>query len=640
MSGKNKHFYEFDEYRLDAENHTLWRGGELVQIFPKALEILILLVEKKGEIVSREELLEKVWRDTFVEEANINYTVSQLRKTLGGKNYIQTIPKRGYRFAADLRETSEPVPLPVERNGFHRDSAAPVSAEGISPSSPKASVRWHFIAIILLSVLLLTSFAAWWNFADRRGLANVSVTGRNIRTVAVLPLKTLTEDAPGKELALGLTDTLISRLGSLNRFAVRPLNTVKGYAESDQDPVKFGAELSVDAVLEGTLQQTENRLRVNVRLWDARDGAQLWQDSFDAAEANFFELQDALATRVTQSLVSDLLEKDRELLTRRHTESAEAFRAYTRGRAIMDSKNADSAEKALDEFNKAVTLDPAFALAYVGIADAFSRLGFAAPGAQADDFFAKAKSAANKALALDADLAEAYAALGSIARIRDWDWAAAERNFKRAIELNPNYAKAHVWYALLLSAHARHDEALREIKRAMEIDPLSQDVKSGYTSVLEGRGEYKEALTQALENQRLNKEYRRGLRGVATFSFHLGDYARVIEIGERELPEKDSQKFVWLSLLTTAYHRTRQTEKRDRILKENEELAQTDSKALYGLAENYAELGRFDEAFAVLEKCFEMREERLMWLKVEPRFADLRNDPRFQEMLRRMNLVN
>ena len=296
LSDKIKHFYEFDEFRLDAEKHSLWRGCELVQIFPKSLEILVLLVGKHGEIVSREELLETVWQNTFVEEANITYTVSQLRKTLGSKNYIQTVPKRGYRFSADVRETNE--------NG-----KATAADNSLNP--PKAQIRWHFVAIILLGVLFLTSFAAWWKFSDGRGLSGVSVTKRNIRTVGILPLKILTEGEQSKAIALGLTDSLISRLGSLNRFAVRPLNSVKSYAESDQDPLKFGQTLKVDAVLQGTLQQTENRLRVSVRLWDVRDGAQLWQDSFDSAEADFFNLQDALATRVTQSLVYELLEKDR-----------------------------------------------------------------------------------------------------------------------------------------------------------------------------------------------------------------------------------------------------------------------------------------------------------------------------------------
>ena len=646
MSEKIRHFYEFAEFRLDAENHTLWRGGELVQIFPKSLEILVLLVDRKGAIVSREELLETVWKDTFVEESNITYTISLLRKTLGSKNYIQTVPKRGYRFTAAVREVSEngkaavAAALSNENGALSPAEAAIVAPQGAVPSAPKAQIRWHFIAIILLGLLLVTSFAVWLKFSDRQGLSGLPVGERNIRTVAVLPFKTLNEGEQTKALSFGLTDSLISRLGSLNRFGVRPLNSVKGFTESDQDPLKFGEALKADAVLEGALQQTENRLRVNVRLWDVRDGAQIWQETFDSAEADLFKLQDAISTRVTQSLVAELLEKDREILTRRYTDNPEAFRAYFRGRAILDAKNPDNFERAIDEFQRAAALDPTFALAYVGFADAFSRLGFNSSGKQAEEFYAKSKASANKALALDPQLAEAYAALGQVKRIYDWDWAGAEKDFKRAVELNPNFARAHLWYALLLSALGRYDEALAAVKRAIEIDPLSPDMKAGHLILLEGRGEYAEALRLARENVKFNKEYRIGKRSVATFLFHLGEYPEVIEIGEQELPEKNSQKFAWLSLLATAYLKIGQTEKADEKLRQLEELSQTEPKALYALAENYAERGRADEAIAALEKCFELREERLMWLKVEPRFAALKDDARFQEILRKMNLAH
>ena len=377
-----------------------------------------------------------------------------------------------------------------------------------------------------------------------------------------------------------------------------------------------------------------------MRLWDVRDGAQLWQDSFDSSEADFFNIQDAISTRVTQSIVAELLDKDREILTKRYTDNPEAYRGYVRGRAMMDSRNPDDVEKALDEYQKAIALDPAFALAYVGFADAFSRLGFRSSGAEADDYYAKSKAAANKALALDPELAEAYAALATVKRIYDWDWEGAEKDFRRAIELNPNYSKAHLWYGLLLSNLGRGDEALSEIKRAEEIDPLSFDIKSGHMTVLEGRGEYAEALALARENVKFNKANRLGRRALAIFSFHLEDYAAVIEVAEEELPQKNSQKFAWLSLLAASYHRTGQAEKSDEKLKQIIELAQTDTKALYALAEIYTELGRFDEAIAVLEKCFAAREERMMWLKVEPRFANLRGDARFQEILRKMNLAN
>jgi DNA-binding winged helix-turn-helix (wHTH) protein/TolB-like protein/Flp pilus assembly protein TadD len=632
MSNKNGHRYEFGDFRLDSEPPSLWREERLVPLPPKALDVLLVLVRRRDIIVSREELLETVWRDTFVEEGNINYTVSLLRKVLdkGDKGrFIQTVPKRGYRFVADVLEVSS--------NG-HAENAVPRVEAAVPVEQPKPKIRWRSIGIVLLGVFFATGFVIWRAVDQRRKPSTIAITNRNIRTVAVLPLKTSAESDGNKSLSLGLTDSLISRLGSLNRFSVRPLSSVRGYADVEQDPLKFGETLKVDAILEGTLQQTDNRLLVNVRLWDLRDGAQLWQGSFDSTEADFFKLQDAVATGVTRGLVSELLDKDRELLTKRYTDNPEAFRAYVRGRTILDAKNPDNFEKAIDEFQKAVALDPTFALAYAGLADASTRRGFTTSGASAQEFYTTSKALAQKALSLDPETPEAHAALGTVKRIYDWDWAGAEGDFKRAIELNPNYARAHLGYALLLSSLGRGDEALVEIKRAMEIDPLSQDVKSGYLTILEGRGEYAEALAQAQENVKFNKEYRRGMRGVATFLFHLGEYPRVIEISEKELTARNSQEFVWLSLLVTSHHRSGQTGKRDQRLKQLEELAQTDTKALYALAENYAELGSINEALATLEKCIEMREERMMWLKVEPRFAELKGNARFKEILRRMNL--
>ncbi len=277
-------------------------------------------------------------------------------------------------------------------------------------------------------------------------------------------------------------------------------------------------------------------------------------------------------------------------------------------------------------------------MAYAGLADASTRVGFNTSGASQEEFYTRSKALAQKALDLDAETPEAYAALGTVKRVYDWDWAGAERDFRHAIELNPNYARAHLGYALLLACLGRGDEALVEIKRAMEIDPISQDVQSGYLTILEGRGEHAEALAQAQENVKFNKEYRRGMRGVATFLFHLGEYPRVIEISEQELTAKNSQQFVWLSLLVTSHHRSSQNGKRDERLKQLQALAQTDTKALYALAENYAELGRTDDALAALEKCIEVHEERMMWLKVEPRLAQLKGNARFDEILRRMNL--
>ena len=255
MSNKNGHRYEFGDFRLDSEPPSLWREERLVALPPKALEMLLLLVRRRDIIVSREELLDTVWRDTFVEEGNINYTVSLLRKTLDKDDkgrFIQTVPKRGYRFVADVLE--------VSANG-HAENAVPNVEAAIPSEQPKPKIRWHFIGIVLLGVLFVTGFVIWRSLDEGKKLSTTAVTNRNIRTVAVLPLKTSAENESSKSLSLGLTDSLISRLGSLNRFSVRPLSSVRGYAEADQDPLKFGETLKVDVILEGTLQQTDNRLR-------------------------------------------------------------------------------------------------------------------------------------------------------------------------------------------------------------------------------------------------------------------------------------------------------------------------------------------------------------------------------------------
>lgn len=641
MSNTAKHFYEFDEFLLDAETPSLWRDGKLVQIFPKALEILVLLVSRNGAIVSRDELLKTVWHDCFVEESNITYTVSLLRKTLDEhdkKHFIQTIPKHGYRFAADVREvieTDETVST-VQSNGFSRDNRGEITPQGVTLNPPKAQIRWHFIAIILLGVLLLTSFAAWWSFGDRKGLSSVPVGERNIRTVAILPLKTLTESEQSKALSVGLTDSLISRLGSLNRFAVRPLSSVKGYTETDQDPLKFGETLKVDAVLEGTLQQTENRLRVNVRLWDVRDGAQLWQDSFDSAEADFFNLQDTISTKVTQSLVSQLIEKDREILTKRDTDNRNAFDAYWRGRFFIEKRNT---EKAIAEFEQAINLDPNYALAYTGLADAYIWQANFTFGADAE-LYAKAKTAADKALALDPNLADAHNSLGRIKYNYDWDWAGAEESFRRAIELNPNSVNAHQFYFRLLTTLGRYDEAYAEIYKAQELDPRSADLNVPLSGILEKQYKFDESIKVLQSTLEMDKDSKFARRGIGNDYLLKGDYTKVIELGSEQFPNQAEIDFAWASMLTTAFHKTGQKQKATAMRNHLKKLAENDPKPLYFLALSDSETGRTEEAVAALQKCFELREERMIWTKDEPRFDNLKNDARFQEILRKMNLVN
>jgi DNA-binding winged helix-turn-helix (wHTH) protein/tetratricopeptide (TPR) repeat protein len=488
MSDKTSHIYEFENFRLDTRNPSLWRGGELVPISPKALEILILLVQKKGEIVSREDLLETVWKGSFVEEGNINYTVSLLRKTLGNKDLVQTIPRRGYRFQADVKQISENGVLPVIES-------VPV------PASRRNRSRPLFFTILISGVVLVAALLA------------------------------------------------VSRLGSRS-------------AGSPPSEPNAGSP------------------------------------------------------------------------------AAESLKAYKRGKMILDDRDVEGrAQKALDEFQQAVTLDPTSALAFTGLAEGLASKAASMPNDRSREFYAKANAALDRAFSLNANLFEGFLVRGWLRRNGDWNWSGAEEDFRRALELNPNSALAHYRYAQLLANIGRYPEALAEIDRASELDPLSETIISGRFPILESAREYDKGLKLAEEYLQSNSENQFARRAVGTFQYHRGDYARVIETGEIALAKAGKNRpFAWLSLLGAAYLRTGQKEKADAMLRELEIQSHTDKKALYSLAMNYAELGRVEEAITALETCFETREQRMMWVSVEPRFANLKNEPRFRQLLGKMRL--
>ena len=615
MTAKDNAVFEFGDFRLDAGVPSLWRGGELVGAPPKAVETLVQLVAARGEIVSRETLLDTVWKDTFVEEGNINYTISLLRKTLGDKEAIQTVPRRGYRFTHQVREVAD------------SESAVPVGG-----TVPETSRRWIFISLFTVCVLLLTSFMwiAKWPI--------VPASERTIRSLAVLPLKNLNADEPDDTFSLGVADLLISRLGSLDRFAVRPIDTVAPFAKSGDDANAFAAKLKVDAVFTGTFRRENDRLLVNARLLDLRDGAQIWSGQFDVAETNVFDLEENLTREIALSISTRLTDTEQRRLAKRGTESTDAYRAYVRGRAILDQRIPNKFERAAAEFARAIALDPTYSLAYSGMADALSRQANQAPAPQSSQIYTKARSYATRAMELDPESSEAFVAIGRVKRLADWDWAGAEQDFQRAIALNPNNADARIFYGQMLGFLGKFDAGLAEIEQAIVINPISAVAIASRLAVLEGKRDIDEALRLAEENLKMSRESTSGLRPVATFSLHKNELARTIELAEEGLAKNLEPRWAWHSLLAAAYSRSLQPDKAADQIVHLEQLAVTDTKALYSLAVNYGELGRTDEAIAALEKCFAQHEERMVWLNVEPRFAPLRSDPRFADLVRRMNL--
>jgi DNA-binding winged helix-turn-helix (wHTH) protein/cytochrome c-type biogenesis protein CcmH/NrfG len=508
MSNHFNRLYEFENFRLDTENPGLWRDGELVAIAPKVLETLILLVERGGEIVSREELLEKVWKETFVEEGNINYTVSRLRKILGEKNLIQTVPKRGYRFVGKIESVSIEEISDEDASGIIKilpeieNLTSAIEAENLNrvSSKPRSNYRWAVFAVVLTGILFVT----------------VTAFRSSHKTNAVSP-----DD-------------------------------------------KIAENLSANA---------------------------------------------------------------------------EAKRAYMRGKMILDDRDSQKrAEKAIEEFQSAITLDPTLAAAHAGLAEALTLSANSSTDEKAADFYAKAHIAVNKALSLDENLAEAYLTRGLIRRNGEWNWKGAIDDFRRATEIKPDYALAHVRYAHILAPLGKHNEALAEANKAYALDPLSEAVLTGHFAVLESRGEYDEAVRKAEDFLRVNPDNALANRALATFLYHKGEYAKVIELGEKVFEKNQKRKpFAWLSLVAASYRKIGQIEKSDPLLHELEMQSETDSKALYSLAMNYAESESTDEAVAALEKCLAAREERMVWVKVEPRFTALRQNAGFQAIIEKMN---
>ncbi len=645
MSLQIAHYFEFGDFRFDPKKMSLRRHGEIVHLTPKALEILRLLIENQGTTVSRDKLLETVWKDTFIEEGNINFNISLLRKALNQNGaektqFIKTVPKEGYRFIADVQEI-------IAENGADAGVETEVVKEGSLKSAflrfkesenlKRNRVRWHFIGIVLLGVLLVTSFGLWWKLTDKN-LSNVPVAARNIQSVAVLPLKDLSDDEQNQTLSLGLTDNLISRLGGLNRFAVRPLSAVEKFGATEQDALKFGEALRVDAVLEGSIQTVDNRLRINVRLIDVRDGAQIWANSFDETEGDFFKLQDAIAGQIARSLALNLTESEKIQFYKRYTENQEAYQAYLRGRFFFDKRTAENLEKAIAEFEHALQLDPNYAPAFSGLADAYSmQINFDEPRHLIQR---RTRLNVQKALELDETLAEAQTTLGSVYRAYDWDWENSEKHYKRAIELNPNYVNARQWYALLLITLGRGDEAFAEIEKAREIDPLSKTVLVNKRVIQIYRRQTADLISLTQQISLLENNKYEALRDLAIAYERTGDYAKAIETAE-ELKKINHNKIGSTSLsasLAIAYKHTGNFAKAREMIAYLEQLPKADTGAVYQLAAVHSELGNTEKALELLQKSFENHDDRMLWVKVEPRFDKIRSEPRFQKILQKMNL--
>lgn len=662
MSSPEKRVYEFGPFRLDPAEHVLLRDGEAVPLRPKEFDVLLALVGNHRHVLTKEELLETVWPNQFIEEGNLNRQISTLRRVLGDTSdepqYVQTVPKVGYRFVASVREIvardavvvelrDQSSDLVIERHTVARIVTEEDEAKDVRDLEPvfepaallttgkkeRRISRTQRLALSIAGVLLVSLTLA---LVYSRNLRKPRETNAApvVRSLAVLPFKPIGTADDDEYLGLGMADALITKLSGIREINTRPTSAVRKYGAKDQDPVAAGRELGVEAVIEGSVQRLGDQVRVTVQLISVRDRAPVWAEKFDEPYTNIFAVQDRISEQVAQALRVSVSSAEKELLTKHYTENSEAYQLYLKGRYFWNKRTGDGLKKGISYFNEAVEKDPSYALAYAGLADSYSLLSDynELPPKQA---YPQARKAVMRALELDEQLAEGHATLAFINTTYDWDWLGAEREYRRAIELNPNYETAHQWYAEYLSGMGRHEEALAEIRRAKEINPVSLIINAVEAWILYHARQYDAAIAQGQKVVEMDPNFAEVYEYLKRSYDQKGMFKEAISARQmrRRLGGFDAEMTPALREAATATSARVYWQKR---LEQEMEESKRELNTAFDMAEIYAQLGEKDRAFTWLVKAYEERYFMMMYLKVAPNLDPLRSDPRFADLLRRV----
>lgn len=616
----DRQLYEFGPFRLDTAEGVLRRDGRPVPLTIKAYETLVVLVQRGGHVVTKEDLLKLVWPDTFVEEGNLAHNIWTLRRALGESDeqkYIETVPRRGYRFTAPVRE--------VDRNG-----AADVPLE---PTRQRVLRRPKFA--LGAAAVVLAAAAIVVGTRPRPALPASQSPAEAIRSLAVLPFKPVGPGLGEASLELGMADALIVRLSNIRHLDVRPTRAVAGYTGRDKSPEAVGRELRVDAVLDGTIQKDGPRVRVTVQLVRVKDGKGIWADQFDETWTDIFALQDRVSERAVRALTLQLSVEERERLTRRYTDNAAAYELYLRGRYFWNKRTEESLLKGIGYFERAIDVDPNYALAYAGLAESYVLLPWYG-GRPPREAFEKARAAALKALALDDRLAEAHTALAYVAERYDWDWAGAERGYRRALELHPNYSTAHQWYAEYLVQVARLDQAIAEMSRALQLDPLSLIINTEMANVYLHARRYDAAARQARTAQEIDPSFLPAHIALGRCYTLTGQFEDADREFRAAVALDNDSGWAWAHVGHNLAVWGRTAEARSVLARLT---AGRPAAAPDLLAMIHAGLGDTEAALRHLRTSCERHDTGIAWIKVHPDLDNLRADPRYAQIVRCVGLT-
>lgn len=668
MSKAPNNLIEFDQFRLDVARGWLTRDAEIIPLPPKAVLLLNLLLQRAGQVVSKEQIFTAIWPDVIVEESNLSQYVHLLRKTFtqygSPKNLIETIPRVGYRFNGSVRNvieevSGEPVQAqqftpPAERvpdfsqradsNVFQPTTAlAPVQEQTLTPLAeaipgslqlsdshmllPTVAARKPASYRLLKPVLAIVALLVV-TILTNEGIATFRTRNTPlVASLAVLPFTSLGAEALEPSLRLGLADSLITHLGSFRQLQVRPTAAVRSFTEKEFDPLQAGRDLGVEGIVTGNVQRENGRLRVTLQLVRLSDQRTIWAGTFDESFSQLFYLQDRIAEQTAVALnLPSALPKARPT---RQSPNLEAYQLYLRGRYFWNRRTPEWIQKGIECFQEAIRLDPQYALAYSGLADSYALTSSGLPSLERK---AKSRPAVEQALKLDPELAEAHASLGFIKYKYDWDWLGAEQSLRHAIALNTNYSTAHHWLGECLSLQGKTEEGLASLRYAERLDPLSLAIKEDIGLHLYRSRQYDLAIKQLLDIRAMDPTYIRIGPWLARIYEQKGRYEEAVtedlngplqkrldEVTKQELKDAIRQGgwHVYLQKYLDLY-------KAGKIPEDARFLAYVN-----------LQLGDKEPALVYLEKSFDIHADAPLQIKTEPIYDPLRAEPRFQELLRR-----
>lgn len=626
---------KFGCFEADLRSAELTKQGKRITLQEQPFQLLAMLLERRGELVTREEVRQKLWPNTIVDfDHGLNKAISKIRDALGDSaekpRFIETVARRGYRFLADVRNATEQEPqaaapalLSAVDQGVGRDTAG--QTVGFRRSLRQPVLLW-LLSPAAVALLLLS---AWMVSHRQHAVAN-------IRSIAVLPLTNLSGDAAQEYFADGMTDELIAQLGQINALRVISRTSAMTYKNTRKSLADVARELDVQAVVEGSVLRVGDRVRITAQLIRVPADEHLWAHSYEGSFPDTLMLQGEVSQAIARQIFATVSPRDQATLSKARTVNAEAYEAYLKGRYFWNKRDAAGLKKAIEYFQRAIVVDPGYAQAYSGLADAYALAGGWEYGVLApQDAAPRARAAATRAVYLDPTLSEGHTSLAFALDVSSWDWNGAEREFRRALELNPGYATAHHWYGYHLMMVGRDSEGIAELRRAESLDPLSLIISAGVADVLFIAHRFEEALRQLQKTLDMDPNFAMAhyQRGQVLVQQHkldaaISEFERAIELAGPS-PAFDAN-------LANAYAASGRTIDARRTAANLEHLPEQSGSLDANIALIYVGLGDTEQAMRWLEKAYKAQFEPIML--VRPQFDPLRTDPRFQALMGRLGL--